>query len=488
MSSGLPGYLIKICLLGALLRLLFILVVPTVPTNDFAYYELAAKSILHQGSYSVYGLPDGNFPPGTSIFIALIYIVSFSENVFYVKLVQAVLGVAEIILIFFIAEKVFGTRSAKYAALLFALYPGSIIFNSVLASENISLFFNLLLLLLVIRMDKPGTDRKGLLKLFAVGLLLGLSILARSVAILLPVLVLLIILLKSAGRAHIDLKKGLTIILVCLIGTSVVLVPWGLRNYLLFNRFSVTSWNSGSNFYMGNNENATGGFMDVQEHGVAIVSQNNISRISSRMLNQYEIDDIFWRDGLNYAVSNPGKTFISSVKKIVYLFSGEDELVVWSISGKEGERVIDDPSLRKTFTEMAPGILLALNVYFFFILLLGLAGLPYIIKEAYQKKDYNVFLLLLYVGYFVLIVGLTVSSQRYHFNIMPIFIILSGYTLGHVIRNKKPIIKEKHVVQRPFVGGKGIDKAPRKVHGRRRHSAGHTPRGSAHRLSDSKST
>ena len=183
---ALPGYLIKICLLGALLRLLFILIIPTVPTNDFAYYELAAKSILHQGSYSVYGLPDGNFPPGTSLFIALVYLLSFSENTFFVKLVQVFLSVADILLLYYITQKVFGTRSAKYAALLFALYPGSIMFNSVLASENIFIFFNLCMILLIARMDKPGTDTKSLAGIFAIGLLLGLSVLTRSIAILLP--------------------------------------------------------------------------------------------------------------------------------------------------------------------------------------------------------------------------------------------------------------------------------------------------------------
>jgi len=270
-------------------------------------------------------------------------------------------------------------------------------------------------------------------------------------------------------------------------GTSVVLVPWGIRNYTIFHRFSVTSWNSGSNFYMGNNENASGTFMDLQEHGVYIVSHNNISRISSRMLNQYEIDDIFWRDGMDYAIHNPDKTFVNSIKKVVYLFGGEDELVVWSISGEEGEQVIDDPQLRKTIADLTPIILAITNGYFLIILLLGLLGLPYILKEAYNTKDYNILLLVLYVAYFVLIISLTVSAQRHHFNIMPIVIIFSGYTLGCVIRNKKPIIMEEHAVQRPFVGGEGADKTPGKIRGRRRHSVGNTPRRSAHRLPDSKS-
>jgi 4-amino-4-deoxy-L-arabinose transferase-like glycosyltransferase len=484
---ALPGYLIKICLLGALLRFLFILVIPTVPTNDFAYYELAAKSILHSASYSVWGLPDGNFPPGTSLFIASVYLFSFSENIFYVKLAQAVLSVADVLLIYFIAEKVFDTRSAKYAALLFALYPASILFNSVLASENIFLFFNLCLLLLVVRMDKPGTDAKGLAGIFAAGLLLGLSIMTRSIALLLPLPVLAIILLKSAGKANLDLKKGLAIILVCLIGTSVVLVPWGMRNYLLFNRFSVTSWNSGYNFYMGNHENATGRFMSVQEKGEALVLQNNISRINSRMLNQYEIDDLFWRDGFTYAVKNPDKTFIISLKKAFFLFSGEDELVWWSISGKEGDQVIDDPALRKTLGDMTPDILLVTNGFLFFILFLCLAGLPFIIRDIYENKNYNALLLLLYAGYFVAIVSVTVSSQRYHFNIVPIFIIFSGYAMGHVIRNKKPLIEEDHAVQRPLIGREGADKTPGKVPGTGRNSSGHTSRRGARRLPGSKS-
>jgi 4-amino-4-deoxy-L-arabinose transferase-like glycosyltransferase len=487
MSPSIPRYLIKICLLGAFLRFLYILLVPTVPTNDFAYYELAAKSILHQGSYSVYGLPDGNFPPGTSLFIALVYLLSFSENIFWVKLVQAALSVADIALLFFISKKVFGERSAKYAALLFALYPASIMFNSVLASENIFLFFSLCLLLLVVRMDNPGNDTKGPAKLFAVGLLLGLSTLTRSIAVLLPIPILIILLLKSDVHAKPDQKKGLMIILVCLIGISMILVPWGLRNYLLFNRFSVASWNSGSNFYMGNNANATGRFMSMQEHAVRIVSANNISRINSRLLNQYEIDDIFWRDGLDYAINNPGKTIINSIKKIAYLFSGTDELVSWSITGMEGERVLDDPALRKSIADNAPFILAFGNGYFFLILFLGLIGLPYIIKDACDRKDLDVLLLLLYVGYFVLLVGLTVSSQRYNFNIMPIFIMFSGYAVNRVIRNKKPIIEVEDAVQRPVGGREGAGKTPGKIRGRRRHSPGHTPGRSSHRLPHRKS-
>jgi hypothetical protein len=144
------------------------------------------------------------------------------------------------------------------------------------------------------------------------GLLFGVQLLLRP-DIMLGMVMFGLWLLWFSNKS--ETRKGyLQSILVAI----VLVLPWTLRNYVVFDRFIFVSANSGFNFYMGNNPNATGEFVqDVTTPG-GKAQVDSITTFFDGHPSHAEADSYLMKIGKAWVLDNPGDALILAGKKFIY--------------------------------------------------------------------------------------------------------------------------------------------------------------------------
>ncbi len=287
-------WLALIVFLGFVLRLAYVLLVPTLPVSDYWNYNTLAINMLQQGVFGFGTTPITHLSPGTSFFIGLFYAITGSFDLIYPKLAQVALGVIDIVLVYYIALKIFNEKTALIAASIWSLFPTPIEYTSVLASENPFTFLSLLSIALLLALNpKSKLYYAGV---FLVGAIMGISILVRPAALLLPVLFLAYLLYPMLTKKP-DLKRIAMVMVILAIGVLLAAGPWCMRNYVEFGHFA-TSSNDGVNLWMGNNQYATGTYMDMS----SLVNQT-FGDVSG--LTDFQKDALYSKAGRDYMMAHP---------------------------------------------------------------------------------------------------------------------------------------------------------------------------------------
>lgn len=245
-------------------RVVWMLNVNTMPVTDFSWYFDRAVSIASGAGYSVDGKPTAYWPVGYSGFLSMFFFV-VKPTITFAKLLNLVLVMVSIGLTFRLAHRLFNSNAvAIFASLLLSFHFNWIAYSGILASEPLYTALTLWgTWLLYTGPDQKGRQNWG-------GFAFGLATLVRPQAVLLPAIVLWCT-SRFDGDAHFKLSRAMwtTYVMVAL-----VLVPWTLRNVAVLKSPVVVSTNMGDNLLIGNNPEATGGYMDPTQLGV------NVSRLS----------------------------------------------------------------------------------------------------------------------------------------------------------------------------------------------------------------
>ncbi len=104
--------------------------------------------------------------------------------------------------------------------------------------------------------------------------------------------------------------------LTALVALAIVL-PWTVRNYLVFHEFVLVSANGGYNLWLGNNSSASGEFK-LNEWNKQTKDEWNTVYNFSLSHNVVEYDALFKSFALNYIVTHPIETIRIDLKKIYY--------------------------------------------------------------------------------------------------------------------------------------------------------------------------
>jgi len=175
--------LAALVLVFAASRVAWVLTVSTQPVSDFAGYHALAV-MFSQGKVTTW------WPLGTSVAawgypFALGQVLRIlprgADGLLVAKLLNVVAGLAALVLLYRVADRAAGRRSALLAALLFVAWPGELFFTSVLASEHLAVVALLLAVDLVLPLlgDRPpGWARAAL-----AGVVLAAAFLIRSALI-----------------------------------------------------------------------------------------------------------------------------------------------------------------------------------------------------------------------------------------------------------------------------------------------------------------
>ena len=216
----------------------------------FVFLEPATKPIADETMWlmALQRIPAASFSPFANypIFHPPLYpyflagLDALFGSLLAVKLAQALIGSLLIPATHALALRVFGLRTANFAAALVAFYPEFVWYAAHFWCETI--FVALLWWGIERASSAEGSGRVR--DAILAGVLFGLAILTRETLLYLVPLVALWIARSAAPRARI---AG-----VMLATTFVVVAPWTIRNAIQFGTFIPVSTGGGLNLYQGN--------------------------------------------------------------------------------------------------------------------------------------------------------------------------------------------------------------------------------------------
>jgi 4-amino-4-deoxy-L-arabinose transferase-like glycosyltransferase len=226
---------------------------PYTPLNDSADYDRHARTIAADLTYpppipaiSPSGGPTAFRGPGYPLLLGGVYALT-GDSVQAGRYVNAALGALAVLLLYLIALRVFSRRVGLVAAGLMAIYPPLAFLSLELYSEPLFIDLMLSAALAALVFGKDPRLRWALLA----GALVGLAALTRqNGALLIPILA-WAMWLPPRRRA-----AALRAPVVAVIAAVLMIAPWTLRNYIVFNDFVPLSTGAGFNLAGVFNEDA----------------------------------------------------------------------------------------------------------------------------------------------------------------------------------------------------------------------------------------
>lgn len=288
---------------------------PLPGTHDQLSYDALAQSLLAGRGYSFtqnwWPATPANTPTAHWSFLYPLYLVvvylPFGYFPLIARLIQAVAsGILLPLLVFRIGRRVLGTKAGLIAAGLSAVYIYFVYYSAALVTET----FHMIAVLWSLDVALELAQRPSRRQWVKLGLALGIAALLRQ-AILLFVPVLFIWLLW-AGQTRVRLRD-------LIIPTAVVvalILPWTVRNYLVFHRFVPLNTNAGFAFFWANHP----------EHGTDFVLLFSNEKYAAlipqelRELNEAEMNDALMRKGLGFVVDDPQRYVLLSLSRTKELF------------------------------------------------------------------------------------------------------------------------------------------------------------------------
>jgi len=252
-ASGRYRGLIGLFLAALALRLAYLLTrwgEPLVDNSDPYYFSLIAQHLVEgRGFLEIKAW--AYRPPGFPFLLAAVYWPA-GVNVDLGRVALAVLGAAHCVFQVLWVRRLAGDRVGLWAGWLTAVYPQLVRYPQEMYSEPLYLFWlsGALALLLA------GLERGDGRRVAAAGVGFGLAALTREAGLLTPFILGLWLML---ARRQLPPRLGRWWLLLTAL-TALTVLPWTVRNKLVLGAFVPIATNSGINFYMGNNPEATGDF------------------------------------------------------------------------------------------------------------------------------------------------------------------------------------------------------------------------------------
>ncbi|MBI1279504.1 MAG: hypothetical protein GC179_15345 [Anaerolineaceae bacterium] len=215
-------------------------------------YDNYAQNLLNTGIYGRFaGKPDAMIPPLYGYALAGVYAV-FGRSGLSVAAFNILLDCLSITCLYYTGKRLFkkhGEWVGTLAGLFYALYPYLIFQNLTLIDTAFFMtqMYAFVLLMVLLR-DRLNLDRGTWVIAITAGVVLGLSMLTRSLLPLLAIFAAVWFLFRlSLWQTVIRLLP------VAIVG-FLVMIPWIVRNYGIYNALVPSALNFGDNFYQGNSE------------------------------------------------------------------------------------------------------------------------------------------------------------------------------------------------------------------------------------------
>ena len=390
--------LIGILLCGLILRMCAVMWFNPPAFSDDKDYKEIARNITEGRGYTLEGKPTAYRTPGYPIVIACTYKL-FGYTNYPIRILQVFLDLGSCFLLFLIGRKFFSERVALLASGIFAFFPAQILYTCEFMTETSFTFILLLIVWLVL----SNNSLHGIQRNVVIGLLIGIAILIRSTALLLPFIIML-----SRWKFGLSLRKNLIGLAVISVTAVVILSPWLVRNYSTFHRISITS-NTGVNFWIGNHAGASGSYSFPKDN-------NPLEEIKDN----YECSDLGMKLGKEFITAHPGEYLILLAKKFAHFFSADYWLMTtiqYFPNAKEY------PNAASLFSKINPWLFWSIQLPFVLILLAGTFGL---VCRGTSEQNIT-FILWTTILYWLVVHLIFYAGARYRFPIVPFIILAAAY-------------------------------------------------------------
>ncbi len=244
--------------------------------------------------------PSAYMMPGYPSFLAAMFILFGNRPDLIIFIVQAILSAFTAILIYKITMNFADKRAAIFAAAIYIFLP-EMIYPTVSIGPTSFLHFFLALLLFILS-QKPVKEL-SISNALLIGLIVTALLYLRPAFVVFVGILILYFLLKKYY------KQAFVIIIV----VTSLLIPWSVRNYMVFNKFIPFTTSTGLNTYRGHNPYYPGFWQDDK-------TKNEISAYADSSNFEIKMSDVFMDLALKEIKEHPVKEFFTSFEKLAYLW------------------------------------------------------------------------------------------------------------------------------------------------------------------------
>ena len=380
--------------LGVILRLTWITFVPPIQFSDFADYDRAAQELLQSGQY--YYLYDDVIlwawrPPGLSFTLAALYWL-LGNSPYVPSVLNILCFIGTVIVLYKILRVVAGYSSALFGVTIFVVYPGLIAITGLAATEPLALLLYVSLYWIILCSLQY---KQSLIYSLVAGALIGFLALVKPIYQFIPLLIFAIQLLYRP----VGYRRQFIFLVFAM---AVVMTPWIVRNYLIFDELVLVSTNGGDTFYRANNSLASGGYVET-------VDRN----LTPYLVNEIEWNRIGYRWGTTWILHNPSTFLWLAGNKLALFFGNGAAPIGWT--------------LKETYSYSGYGYYLLYGVGHLWWLNLWLFVGASVIKHwQFLAIRPNFLLLIALTSYPIAIHSVFLSHARHHIPIVGFLIILAS--------------------------------------------------------------
>jgi len=248
-----------IALLGLGLRAYRVLEPLANPSPDSHAYYALSKALYTEGSYGGPKFHDSSdWSPGAPLLYAAAFYATGGAREGVARIVEALLGVATILVVFLLSERIAGRTAGLIAAFGVAVYPSFIHTTGELMSEPAAIFT----LPLAVLAFLWACERRSLRAWLLPGFLFGLTSLIRPDY--LPVALAFALLAAIRVGRKGGWRPSLSAIAMFLVAFLIPVLPWTVRNLVVLERFVPISTGEGKALYVGTFLPADGEYQRVK--------------------------------------------------------------------------------------------------------------------------------------------------------------------------------------------------------------------------------
>ncbi len=292
--------------LGALvLRLLYIgetrdVATARYPVGDAAGYMQWAQRIAQGewvGSEAFYQAP--LYP-----YVLAVWMKCFGSGVGVVRIAQALMGAASVGLMYMGVSRLLDRATGTVAGLMLALYGPALFFDGIVQKASLAC---LLICAVVALIGWLRTSQRALLA-GVLGGVVGLLVLTRENALVwVPVMFVWVWLLGRQWRPG----RWMSAVACYILGVVAALAPVAVRNAVVSGEWSVSTFQAGPNFYIGNHRGATGRYVPlVRGHETPTFERRDATALAEaelgRPLSSHEVSDFWMERAVRDIRSDPG--------------------------------------------------------------------------------------------------------------------------------------------------------------------------------------
>ncbi|SFD28442.1 glycosyltransferase family 39 protein [Clostridium uliginosum] len=246
--------LLLILIMGFMLRILWLLNMPSVPSSDFKLiYDSSIKFLKGDTSMFRGTAYIARFPHLTMmvLYTALINFLFPLKSLLVIKIINLLFGLVDIILLYLLGDIIFKNKKyAQFVAFIAAIFPPFITYTSVLCTENIAIPFYLLSMYIFIHYSR---NKKSKFQLLICGIILSVGNLFRTTAMVVLIAYVIYIgiyFLDSIYEKLKDIVILVTSYLLIMIIVSTTLQSLNITERQLWNAREpkITSTLKGSNY------------------------------------------------------------------------------------------------------------------------------------------------------------------------------------------------------------------------------------------------